>query len=178
MFGAKIVGKIKDVTIQDPVLLDNTKNFCKQCFTKPWVMGNILGKRKEALETNNIIEFVKTNIPNNFGIYYKDPNTSLVSFKTCSEVISLIEAGFNKEIQSLKPLQNFADVLGFGAKDKTVMAARMNAITQDTLEYIERNTINAHTWMKQARCLMLIEKVSMIGVKVLDINVFIHIWYK
>jgi conjugal transfer mating pair stabilization protein TraG len=153
MFGAKIVGKIKDVTIQDPVLLDNTKNFCKQCFTKPWVMGNILGKRKEALETNNIIEFVKNNIPNNFGIYYKDPNTSLVSFKTCMEATSLIEAGFNKEIQSLKPLQNFADALGFGAKDKTVMAARMNAITQDALEYMERNTINAHTWMKQAMML-------------------------
>ena len=153
MFGAKIVGKIKDVTIQDPVLLDNTKNFCKQCFTKPWVMGNILGKRKEALESNNIIEFVKTNIPNNFGIYYKDPNTSLVSFKTCREVTPLIEAGFNKEIQSLKPLQNFAEVLGFGAKDKTVMAARMNAITQDALEYMQRNTINAHTWMKQAMML-------------------------
>lgn len=153
MFGAKIVGKIKDVTIKDPVLLDNTKNFCKQCFTKPWVMGNILGKRKEALETNNIIEFVKTNIPNNFGIYYKDPNTSLVSFKTCMEVTSLIEEGFNKEIQSLKPLQHFAEVLGFGAKDKTVMAARMNAITQDALEYMERSTINAHTWMKQAMML-------------------------
>lgn len=153
MFGAKIVGKIKDVTIQDPVLLDNTKNFCKQCFTKPWVMGNILGKRKEALETNDIIQFVKTNIPNNFGIYYKDPNTYLVSFKTCREAIPLIEAGFNKEIQSLKTLQDFGAALGFGAKDKTVMAARMNAITKDTLEYMERDTTNVHAWMKQAMML-------------------------
>ena len=68
MFGAKVVGKLRDVKIQDPVLLDNTKQFSKQCFAKPWIMGNFLGKRKEAMETDDILGFIKQNIPNNFGI--------------------------------------------------------------------------------------------------------------
>ncbi|KJV70622.1 putative traG protein [Orientia tsutsugamushi str. UT76] len=45
MFGAKAVAKIRDVQIHDPVTLTNTKEFLRQCFMKPYIIGNILGKK-------------------------------------------------------------------------------------------------------------------------------------
>ena len=153
MFGAKLVGKMRDVVIQDPVLLDNTKSFCKQCFTKPWVMGNILGKRQAALASNDIMKFIKDNIPNNFGIYYKDPTTHLVSFKTCKEAVSLIETGLATEMKTLKTLEHLGASIGFGAKDKTVMSARIAAIARDTLDHMGRDNKSVHDWMKQAMML-------------------------
>ncbi|KJV80026.1 putative traG protein [Rickettsia hoogstraalii str. RCCE3] len=84
MFGAKAIGKIKDIQIEDPVTLSNTKEFLRQCFMKPYIIGNILGKKAEAQRASDIIAFIQQNIPNNFGIYYKDPSNSAISFKTCS----------------------------------------------------------------------------------------------
>ncbi|KJV91039.1 putative traG protein [Orientia tsutsugamushi str. UT76] len=40
MFGAKAVAKIRDVQIHDPVTLTNTKEFLRQCFMKPYIIGN------------------------------------------------------------------------------------------------------------------------------------------
>ncbi|KJV74727.1 putative traG protein [Orientia tsutsugamushi str. TA716] len=46
VFGAKAVAKIRDVQIHDPVTLTNTKEFLRQCFMKPYIIGNILGKKQ------------------------------------------------------------------------------------------------------------------------------------
>ena len=86
LFGAKVMGKMQSLRIEDPILLENTKSFCKQCFTKPWIMGNFLGKRKEAMEAKDILAFTKANPAENFGIYYKDPKDARVSFRYCRQI--------------------------------------------------------------------------------------------
>ncbi|KJV55198.1 putative traG protein [Orientia chuto str. Dubai] len=53
MFGAKAIAKIRDLQIQDPITLTNTKEFVRQCFMKPYVIGNILGKKKAAAQQTN-----------------------------------------------------------------------------------------------------------------------------
>ena len=86
LFGAKVMGKMQSLRIDDPILLENTKAFCKQCFSKPWIMGNFLGKRKEAMEAKDILAFTKANPAENFGIYYKDPKDARVSFRYCRQI--------------------------------------------------------------------------------------------
>nr|WP_245968988.1 conjugal transfer protein TraG N-terminal domain-containing protein [Candidatus Rickettsia colombianensi] len=98
MFGAKAVGKIKDIQIEDPVTLNNTKEYLRQCFMKPYIIGNILGKKAEAQRASDIIAFIEQNMPNNLGVYYKDPTSSVISFKTCGQVTTLIKTAINKEL--------------------------------------------------------------------------------
>ncbi|WP_371218393.1 conjugal transfer protein TraG N-terminal domain-containing protein [Orientia tsutsugamushi] len=111
MFGAKAVAKIRDVQIQDPVTLTNTKEFLRQCFMKPYIIGNILGKKAAAQQTNDIIGFIEQNIPNNFGIYYREPSNLGISFKTCRQATPLIKAAIHKELNE-GLLTKFAAAIG------------------------------------------------------------------
>ncbi|KJW07330.1 putative traG protein, partial [Orientia tsutsugamushi str. UT144] len=111
MFGAKAVAKIRDVQIHDPVTLTNTKEFLRQCFMKPYIIGNILGKKAAAQQTNDIIGFIEQNIPNNFGIYYREPSNLAISFKSCRQATPLIKAAIHKELNE-GLLTKFAAAIG------------------------------------------------------------------
>ena len=152
MFGAKAVGKIKDIQIEDPVTLSNSKEFLRQCFMKPYIIGNILGKKGEAQKTNDIIAFIEQNMPNNFGIYYKEPNNSAISFKTCKQVIPLIKAAINKELTD-GLLTKFAGSIDIPSDRQEMLARRLKIMTADTLKYLKQEQTDIHQWMKQAMLL-------------------------
>lgn len=153
MFGARLVGKIKDVHIEDPILLENTKAFCKQCFTKPFLMGNLMGKRFDAMKSKDMLSFVKENMPRNFGIYYKAADTGIVSFKTCHEALSLIEQGLAAEMLSKTPFLQLADAIGLGKSTLDSLALRLMAVGGDSLTYLMRDTADLSAWVKQAMLL-------------------------
>ena len=152
MFGAKAVGKIKDIQIEDPVTLTNSKEFLRQCFMKPYIIGNILGKKGEAQKTNDIMAFIEQNMPNNFGIYYKEPNNPAISFKTCKQVTPLIKAAINKELNN-GLLTKFASSIGIVSDRQEVLARRLKIMTADTLKYLKQEQTDIHQWMKQAMLL-------------------------
>ncbi|ALN41233.1 conjugal transfer protein TraG [Rickettsia rhipicephali] len=152
MFGAKAVGKIKDIQIEDPITLTNSKEFLRQCFMKPYVIGNILGKKGAAQKTNDIIGFIEQNMPNNFGIYYKDPSNSAISFKTCRQVTPLIKAAINKELHE-GLLTKFASSIGVQSDRPEQLNQRLKAMTGDTLKYLKKEQTDIHQWMKQAMLL-------------------------
>ncbi|KJV77505.1 putative conjugative transfer protein TraG [Rickettsia hoogstraalii str. RCCE3] len=52
---------------------------------KPYIIGNILGKKAEAQRASDIIAFIEQNMPNNFGIYYKDQVILLFLLKLASK---------------------------------------------------------------------------------------------
>nr|WP_253307420.1 conjugal transfer protein TraG N-terminal domain-containing protein [Rickettsia endosymbiont of Ceutorhynchus assimilis] len=152
MFGAKAIGKIKDIQIEDPVTLTNAKEFLRQCFMKPYIIGNILGKKAEAQRASDIIAFIQQNMPNNFGIYYKDPSNSAISFKTCRQVTPLIKAAINKELND-GLLTKFANIIGISSGKQEMLASRLKAITSDTLKYLKKEQTDIHQWMRQAMLL-------------------------
>ncbi|UCM86398.1 MAG: conjugal transfer protein TraG N-terminal domain-containing protein [Rickettsia endosymbiont of Culicoides impunctatus] len=152
MFGAKAIGKIKDIQIEDPITLTNSKEFLRQCFMKPYVIGNILGKKGAAQKTNDIIGFIEQNMPNNFGIYYKDPSNSAISFKTCRQVTPLIKAAINKELHD-GLLTKFASSIGVQSDRPEQLTQRLKAMTGDTLKYLKKEQTDIHQWMKQAMLL-------------------------
>lgn len=154
MFGAKAVGKIRDVQIQDPTLLRNTKEFMRQCFTKPYIIGDILGKKGEAQNSNDIMDFLEKNPPNNFGIYYRDQSNSTTTntFKTCKQAIPLIKESLNKELSD-GLLTKFAAVIGVQSDRPEMLKDRLKIMTSDTLKYLKKDQADIHQWMKQAMLL-------------------------
>ncbi|WP_109490456.1 conjugal transfer protein TraG N-terminal domain-containing protein [Orientia tsutsugamushi] len=152
MFGAKAVAKIRDVQIHDPVTLTNTKEFLRQCFMKPYIIGNILGKKAAAQQTNDIIGFIEQNIPNNFGIYYREPSNLGISFKTCRQATPLIKAAIHKELNEVL-LTNFAAAIGVQSDQSHMLSQRLKVMTGDTLKYLQREQQDIHEWMKQAMLL-------------------------
>ncbi|KJV73302.1 putative traG protein [Orientia tsutsugamushi str. TA716] len=152
MFGAKAVAKIRDVQIHDPVTLTNTKEFLRQCFMKPYIIGNILGKKAAAQQTNDIIGFIEQNIPNNFGIYYREPSNLAISFKSCRQATPLIKAAIHKELNE-GLLTNFAAAIGVQSDQSHMLSQRLKVMTGDTLKYLQREQQDIHEWMKQAMLL-------------------------
>ncbi|WP_342637770.1 conjugal transfer protein TraG N-terminal domain-containing protein [Orientia tsutsugamushi] len=152
MFGAKAVAKIRDVQIHDPVTLTNTKEFLRQCFMKPYIIGNILGKKAAAQQTNDIIGFIEQNIPNNFGIYYREPSNLGISFKTCRQATPLIKAAIHKELNE-GLLTNFAAAIGVQSDQSHMLSQRLKVMIEDTLKYLQREQQDIHEWMKQAMLL-------------------------
>ncbi|KJW06606.1 putative traG protein [Orientia tsutsugamushi str. UT144] len=152
MFGAKAVAKIRDVQIHDPVTLTNTKEFLRQCFMKPYIIGNILGKKAAAQQTNDIIGFIEQNIPNNFGIYYREPSNLAISFKTCRQATPLIKAAIHKELNE-GLLTKFAAAIGVQSDQSSMLSQRLKVMTGYTLKYLQREQQDIHEWMKQAMLL-------------------------
>ncbi len=152
MFGAKAVGKIRDIQIQDPVTLTNSKEFLRQCFMKPYIIGNILGKKAEAQQTNDIISFIEQNMPNNFGIYYRGSSNSGISFKTCRQATPLIKAAIHKELHD-GLLTKFASAIGVQSDRPEMLNMRLKTMTSDTLKYLKKEQTDIHQWMKQAMLL-------------------------
>ncbi|WP_371219566.1 conjugal transfer protein TraG N-terminal domain-containing protein [Orientia tsutsugamushi] len=152
MFGAKAVAKIRDVQIHDPVTLTNTNEFLRQCFMKPYIIGNILGKKAAAQQTNDIIGFIEQNIPNNFGIYYREPSNLAISFKTCRQATPLIKAAIHKELNE-GLLTKFAAAIGVQSDQSSMLSQRLKVMTGDTLKYLQREQQDIHEWMKQAMLL-------------------------
>ncbi|KJV51204.1 putative traG protein [Orientia tsutsugamushi str. Gilliam] len=152
MFGAKAVAKIRDVQIQDSITLTNTKEFLRQCFMKPYIIGNILGKKAAAQQTNDIIGFIEQNIPNNFGIYYREPSNLAISFKSCRQATPLIKAAIHKELNE-GLLTKFAAAIGVQSDQSHMLSQRLKVMTGDTLKYLQREQQDIHEWMKQAMLL-------------------------
>ena len=140
MFGAKLVSKFKDIKVQDHVLLDNAKNFIKQCYIRPWVMGNILGKRQEAESTDDVMGFLRANKANNFGIYYKKQDGD-IEFKECPELTEPILSAIETEARSDKILGSFGMALGGSGTNLNQLARRMTETGAHALQALARGDL-------------------------------------
>ncbi|WP_256621477.1 conjugal transfer protein TraG N-terminal domain-containing protein [Rickettsia sp. TH2014] len=151
MFGAKVVGKIKEIQIQNPNTLNNTKEFLRQCFLKPYIIGDLQGKKSLALSSENILQFIEENMPNNFGIYYKGPNgTDRAVFKLCKDALPLIKASIAGETND-GLIGKFS--VAIGMQNDTKIAERLKAITSDTLSFLRADQQDLNEWMQQAMLL-------------------------
>lgn len=135
MFGVKAAAKMKEVQIQNPIVL-NIKEFHETA----------------AQESNDIIAFIEQKILNNFGIYYRDPSNSAISFKTCKQATPLIKTAINKELNA-GPLTKFASAVGVQGDRSEILNQRLKTMTSDTLKYFKQEQTDIHKWMKQAMLL-------------------------
>lgn len=84
IFGARLAAQARYVRIKDPIVRQNIKDFMRQCFYWPFVASNLKGLKQEALTTNDILGFIKTNPHPWLGVYWRQPNgqTEFLDCKT------------------------------------------------------------------------------------------------
>ncbi|XEO03423.1 hypothetical protein ACA349_08790 [Orientia tsutsugamushi] len=108
---------------------DISNKAIKNCYNS----GNIICKKAAAQQTNDIIGFIEQNIPNNFGIYYREPSNLGISFKTCRQATPLIKAAIHKELNE-GLLTKFAAAIGVQSDQSSMLSQRLKVMTGDTLD--------------------------------------------
>lgn len=153
LYGAKAVAKVRDIQINDPILLRNTKEYLRQCYMKPYVMGNFGGHRAEAIRSTDLLTFLNANPAKCFGIKPTNKDGSIGTFMTCKEAGKMIKKEVTAESKTPLLMSQFGSALGISTSNDVLMAKRIKAMTSDVFKYLEQDQENVHEWMKQAMML-------------------------
>lgn len=99
MFASRLIHEARSVTIKDPMMRENIKDFSKQCFAWPYVFSNIAPGKKAALESKDILGFVASNPHPLLGVYWRGEGGQ-TTFKNCSECVPLVRSAMAIEVES------------------------------------------------------------------------------
>jgi conjugal transfer mating pair stabilization protein TraG len=72
-FAARLMAQARHIRIKDPIMIQNVKDFTRQCFWWPFIAANVRGLRTEARQTNDILSFVEQYAHPSHGIYWREP---------------------------------------------------------------------------------------------------------
>jgi conjugal transfer mating pair stabilization protein TraG len=72
-FAARLMSQARHIRIKDPIMIQNVKDFTRQCFWWPFIAANVKGLRTEARQTSDILSFVETYAHPSHGIYWREP---------------------------------------------------------------------------------------------------------
>lgn len=153
LYGAKAVSKIRDIQIQDPILMRNTKEYLRQCFMKPYVIGNFGGHKEASIREKDLLGYLDTHPAKCFGIIPTHKEGSVGKFMTCTEAGKMIKSGIAAESKSPLLMKQFAAALGIATSDENLMNRRIKAMTTDMFKYLEQGQEDVTEWMKQAMML-------------------------
>ncbi len=153
LYGAKAVAKIRDIQIQDPILLKNTKEYLRQCYMLPYVIGNFGGKKLDAQKAKDLLDFLTKYPAKRLGIKPTNKDGSVANFMTCKEAGIMLKADINAESRSPLLMKQFAATLGISTKDEVSMNRRIRAMTGDVFSYLGQGHDNINAWMQQAMML-------------------------
>lgn len=153
LYGAKAVAKIRDIQIQDPILLRNTKEYLRQCYMLPYVIGNFGGKKIEAQKAVDLLAYLDTNPVKRLGIKATNKDGSVGSFMTCTEAGKMLKGEIATESKAPALMKQFAAVLGISTTNEALMNRHIKAMTGDVFKYLEQGTEDVNAWMQQAMIL-------------------------
>jgi conjugal transfer mating pair stabilization protein TraG len=152
-YGAKAVAKIRDIQIQDPILLKNTKEYLRQCYMLPYIIGNFGGKKSAAQKAENLLKFLNANPAKRLGIKPTNKDGSVANFMTCTEAGKMLETDIEAESKSPLLMKQFAATLGIRTEDEAIMKKRIKSMTGDVFRYLEQGHDDINEWMQQAMML-------------------------
>ena len=153
LYGAKAVAKIRDIQIQDPILLRNTKEYLRQCYMLPYVIGNFGGKKIEAQKAVDLLAYLDKNPVKRLGIKTTNKDGSVGKFLTCTEAGKMLKGEIATESKAPALMKQFAAVLGISTTNEALMNKRIKAMTGDVFKYLEQGTEDVNAWMQQAMIL-------------------------
>lgn len=153
LYGAKAVAKLRDVQIQDPIMLQNTKEYLRQCYMKPYVIGNFGGHKYKAITATDILSYLEENPAKCFGIKPMNPDGSIGKFMTCAEAGKMIKKAVDAHSKDPILLKKFGAVIGLSTADQGLMTKRIKSMVSDTLSYLDQSQLDLHEWMKQSMIL-------------------------
>lgn len=72
VFGARLAKAAHDITIKDPIMKQNIKEFVSRCYMWPFIFTNMNPGRLEALQSHDILSFIEKNPHPWLGMYWRD----------------------------------------------------------------------------------------------------------
>lgn len=99
MFGAKLIHAATTLTVKDPLMKENLKDFARQCFAWPYVFSNLDPGKKAALETQDMIEFIASNPHPLLGVYWRSPSGD-AQFVNCKDCVAQVRNVLNLEVNN------------------------------------------------------------------------------
>jgi len=153
LYGAKAVAKLRDVQIQDPIMLQNVKEYLRQCSMKPYGLGNFGGHKYALLNAKDILAFLDTNPAKCFGIKPINRDGSIGKFMTCTEAGKMVKKEVEAHSKEPLLLSKFGAVLGLSTSNQGLMTKRIKSMTSDTLGYLDQSQLDVNEWMKQSMIL-------------------------
>lgn len=92
MFGAKLIQAASTLTIKDPLMKENLKDFTRQCFAWPYIFSNLAPGKKAALEAQDMLGFIEANPHPLLGVYWREANgkTSFMNCATCAAKVKQV----------------------------------------------------------------------------------------
>ena len=153
LYGAKAVAKLRDVQLQDPILLQNVKEYMRQCYMRPYVIGNFGNHKSGAIKADDILDYLDKNPVKCFGIKPVGIGGSLGKFMTCTEAGIMIKADVEKHVQDPLLMNKFGAALGLTTSNNALLNQRIKSMVSDTLTVFDQRQTDVHEWMKQAMIL-------------------------
>ncbi len=146
MFGARLMYEARTLTIRDPVMRENIKDFTRQCYAWPYIFTNIAPGKKAAMESQDMLGFIEANAHKALGMYWRHPD-GRSEFMFCGrcaarvkEVIPLeVEAGF----------QSLARRLFGGTSDGAYETQRLRQYFGDAWAYLAKGSSDAANVIQQ-----------------------------
>lgn len=92
MFGARLIQAANTLTIKDPLMKENLKDFTRQCFAWPYIFSNLAPGKKAALESEDMLGFIEANPHPLLGIYWREGNgrTSFMNCTACAAKVKQV----------------------------------------------------------------------------------------
>lgn len=141
LFGAKILASTKDLRIADPNARENIKKFMNQCYTWPFVITNVAGKRQIATETDDILGFVTQEAHPSLGMYWAGEDGK-ATFKQCKEAVPLVRHALTQSQE--KAILNLAALTSFSGSDKAAVTRKMKQYGGDAWNEITKESKTVH----------------------------------
>lgn len=143
LFGAKILAAAQDLRIGDPTARENVKKFANQCFTWPYVITNLEGKRGEACQVDDIVGFVEREAHPSLGMYWKERDGSS-SFQVCRSLVPKVRRALKEEETS--SLLTLASSIGAGdaATPSEVVGSNMKRYVGDAWSEVTKASKSVH----------------------------------
>lgn len=99
MFGARLIHEASKVTIKDPIMRANIKDFVYQCFEVPYIDSNIDPGRRAAETTTDILGFIASNPHPMLGIYWREA-TGSAKFMSCQACAAKVREVITVEVNT------------------------------------------------------------------------------
>ncbi len=146
LFGAKLIHAANTLTIKDPLMRENLKDFTRQCFAWPYVFSNLDPGKKAALETNDMLGFIESNPHPLLGIYWREPNGQ-ASFVDCRSCAAKVRQVIPLEIET--GLQSLASQLFSGGQNPEAATRRLQQYFGEAWQSLAKGTSNAANIIQQ-----------------------------
>ena len=146
MFGARLMYEARTLTIRDPIIRENLKDFTRQCYAWPYVFTNIAPGKKAALESQDMLGLIEANAHKTLGMYWRYPD-GRSEFMFCNKCAAKVREVIPLEVE--KGFQALAKNMFGGTSDGIAETRRLKQYFGDAWAYLANGTSDASNVIQQ-----------------------------